>query len=112
MVCFEIELSLFILPKANRNALDQRVQHLMRHCNADIQKLSQTDSSIEYKFRVCDESATSLLRDFPTPFNVKKITILRTGETLYLYRHHHEPPQIPLLKNVYWLAKSTERWRI
>lgn len=110
MVCFEVEISLFVPEKGNPAALDSRVQHLARHINADLRKLSQTNGLIEYSFRLCDEDAKTLLRDFPTPFHVKKISLLHPGGLLYLYKNHREPPRVPLLKDIYWLAKSTERW--
>lgn len=111
MVCFELEISLLLHQRSNEAALDQRIQHIARHCNADLRKLTTTDSTMEYVIRVCDEATTCFLHDCPTPFIVKKITFLHTGETLYLHRKHHEPPCIKLLKDVYWLAKSTERWK-
>ena len=109
MVCFELEISLHLQQRSNQAALEQRIQHLARHCNADIRKLS-TGSTMDYVLRVCDEATVCFLRDCPTPFHVKKITILRTGELLYLHRNHHQPPSIKLFQDVYWLAKSTERW--
>ena len=112
MVCFEVEISLLVPDKGIPAALDRRVQHLARHCNADLRKVCQTASCIDYYLRLCDEDAKTLLRDFPTPFNVKKITLLHPGGVLYLHRNHHSPPRIPLLKDVYWLAKSTERWKV
>jgi len=112
MVCFEIEITVAIPHRANQEAIERRVQHLARHCNADIHKICQTNEAIDYKFRLCDGDGKTLLRDFPTPFNVKQITILRPETVLYLHRNHQEPPRVPLLKDVYWLAKSTERWRL
>lgn len=112
MVCFEIEISLLLHQRSNQAALERQIQHLARHCTADLRKLSIGASTMNYSLRLCDESAACFLRDCPTPFHVKKITILRTGELLYLHRKHHEPPPIKLLKDVYWLAKSTERWKI
>lgn len=112
MVCFEVEISLAIRDRASPAALESRVHHLAHHCNADLKRVSQTENTIEYSLRLCDEDAKTLLRDFPTPFNVKKIILLHPGSILYLHRNHHEPPRIPLLKDVYWLAKSTERWRV
>ena len=112
MVCFELQISLLLHQRSNQAALDQQIKHLAHHCNADLQKLTQTASTMDYVIRICDESTVSFLRDCPTPFHVKKISLLRTGETLYLYRRHHEPPSIKLLKDIYWLAKSTERWKV
>jgi hypothetical protein len=112
MVCFDIEISVAIPQRANQGAMERSIQHLARHCNADIQKICQTNEAIDYKFRLCDGDGKTLLRDFPTPFNVKQITILRPETILYLHREHHEPPRSTLLKDVYWLAKSTERWKV
>jgi hypothetical protein len=112
MVCFELEVSLILHQRSNEAALDRQIQHLVRHCNADLRNFTQTVGAMDYSIRVCDQSAASLLRDFPTPFNVKKITLMRTGEILYLHRKHSMPPRIPLLKDIYWLAKSTERWKV
>ncbi len=112
MVCFEVEITLALSQRVNQGALERRVEHVVRHCNADLRKVSQTDFAIDYTIRLCDEETKTLLRDLPTPFNVKRVTILRTKSPLYTYRNHHVPPQIPLLQDIYWLAKSTERWKI
>jgi hypothetical protein len=111
MVCFSVDIVLQIPKRSNVEALERRVAHLMHHCNADYTKQKQTENLFFYNARICDEDAVTLLRDFPTPFNVQCITLLHTGETLYLYRKHHNPPPILLYKKIYWLAKSTERWK-
>jgi hypothetical protein len=112
MVCFALDIVVAIPRGGNMGAVERRVEHLVRHCDADQTKQVLSDNSISYSIRVCDESTVALLRDLPQPFNVSKIDLLATGENLYTYRKHHEPPRIPLLKDVYWLAKSTERWKI
>jgi hypothetical protein len=113
MVCFSIEL---LVPKSERDygnrAVLRRVEHLLRHCNTNYEKVKETESFWLYLVQICDEDAVTLLRDLPTPFNVLAINILHTKENLYTYRKHRSPPPILLYKKVYWLAKSTERWKL
>lgn len=75
-----------------------------------MKKMEQTDEFTHYKICVCDEETVALLRDLPQPFSVNQITFKRTGGTLYVFKHHKQPPPIPLLRDVYWMAKSAERW--
>jgi hypothetical protein len=111
MVCFKLEIA---VPKMKRQcnniALESRMKHLLKHYNADYSKLKETAEFTHYKVLVCDEETVSLLRDFPQPFGVTTITLLRTGENLYTFKQHHQPPPNPLLRDVYWMAKSTEKW--
>ena len=113
MVCFVIELVLPLSKKpSNDVVIQRRFEHLIHHLNAESEKIKETDELRHYIVRLCDEDAITLLRDMPLPFNVVSILIQRTGEFLYQHRRHHSPPQIPLYKSVYWLAKSTERWKL
>lgn len=113
MVCFVIELSVGKSEREmNNEAIQRRILHLARHCNADIQKTNETSTRFYYRVQLCDADAVSLLRDMPQPFHVQQITLLHSKQVLYVYRKHETPPPIPLLKSVYWLAKSTERWKL
>ena len=113
MVCFVIELVLPKSSKANNDVVIQRrFEHIVHHLNAESEKIKETDELRHYIVRLCDEDAITLLRDIPLPFNVMSIVIQRTNEFLYEHRRHHTPPPIHLYKSVYWLAKSTERWKL
>ena len=111
MSCFTIEL---VLPKQRREicqrAAQSRVEHIIKNCNGILKSLDKSNESIVYEIVVCNEDAAILLRDFPMPFYVQKITILSTGYPLYVFRKHSLPPPSLLYKHVYWLAKSTERY--
>lgn len=113
MVCFEVKV---VVPKSgrvmNNEVIQRKIGHLARHCNADYKKTQETENNYYYTIRLCDEDAVTLLRDLPTPFHVERISILRTNEILYIYRRHISPPHYYLLKEIYWLAKSTERWTL
>ena len=113
MVCFTVHIA---LPQPGREsntlALERRIEHLVRHCNAQITQEQEIDKQRYYEIRVCNEDGVSLLRDFPSPFTVLKVDYLHTDGNLYTYRKHCPPPRTTLLKQVYWLAKSTERWRL
>ena len=112
MVCFQVEIC---IPRREREqneaALESRIQHILKHNNAEYKKLTETEDKRTYSIRVCDEETVSVLRDFPQPFHVKQIQLSRSGEILYLYRRHFQPPRIPLFQNVYWMAKSAEKWK-
>ena len=111
MVCFELEIICQIPKNGNQAAIERRVEYILRHCNAESQRKESSNTTISYVIRVCDDGAVGILRDLPTPFNVTYINIL-SGGNLYTYRNHREPPRIRVLKDIYWLAKSTERWKI
>lgn len=112
MVCFVLHIT---QPLGNREcnnvALERRIQHLAHHCNAQLSASIQVGRTKEYEVKLCDHDTVAFLRDFPIPFAVNKIDVLHSNYNLYTHRKHHSPPQIPLLKDIYWLAKSTERWR-
>ena len=113
MVCFVVHLLLPLQDREYNNAaLERRVEHLTHHTNAIVWKTERYENQRYYQIRVCDEDTVTLLRDFPTPFSVLQIDYLHSGENLYTYRKHHSPPRIRLLKNIYWWAKSTERWKL
>jgi hypothetical protein len=113
MVCFVIHILLPLHTRtANNAALERRVEHLLHHTNSLVWKTVTLKNQKYYQIRVCDEDTVSLLRDFPTPFTVLQIDYLQSGENLFTYRKHHSPPHIPLLQEIYWLAKSTERWKL
>jgi len=103
-----------VLPKQKRElcnlAIQSRVEHIVKNCNGILKSVKETEGYLVYEAVVCNEDASTLLRDLPMPFCVKKIDILSTGKNLYLFRKHCQPPSSPLYKNVYWLAKSTERY--
>jgi hypothetical protein len=112
MVCFRIDL---VFPKqVTKNSytgvIEARAEHLFKHRNAAIKGKIDTPSSVEYIVSVCDQDTVELLRDLPTPFIVKSITLLYTKQVLYLHKKHHQPPCDKIFRDVYWLAKSTERW--
>ncbi len=113
MVCFLVHILIPLQQRdCNNTALDSHVEHLVRHLNATIHKTVRYETETFYEIAVCDEDTVALLRDFPTPFSVLKIDFLQNKQNLFTYRKHHSPPRIPLLKNIYWLAKSTERWKL
>lgn len=113
MVCFVVDILVpYHQRESNNIALDRRIGHIARHTNSSIWASKLYEDQKYYQFRVCDEDAITLLRDLPTPFSVLKIDYLQSGENLFTYRNHKSPPHIPLLKQVYWLAKSTERWKL
>ncbi len=113
MVCFVIHILLPLQSRDSNNAaLQRRVEHIVDHANASLWKTLLLKDQTYYQIRVCDEDAVIILRDFPTPFTVLQIDYLQSGESLFTYRKHHSPPHIPLLQKIYWLAKSTERWRL
>jgi hypothetical protein len=113
MVCFVVEILLPVQQReCNNAALQRRIEHLAHHTNASIWNMIRYDDQNYYQFRVCDEDTMTLLRDFPTPFSVLQINYLHSNENLYTYRKHHSPPTVTLLKQIYWLAKSTERWKL
>lgn len=111
MVCFVLHITQPLKDRECSNvALERRIQHLARHCNAHLSASIEVGRTKEYEVKVCDEDTVAFLRDFPIPFAVNKIDVLHSKYNLYTHRQHHSPPQIPLLKDIYWLAKSTERW--
>lgn len=113
MVCFVVHILLPKKPRACNNiALQRQVEHLVRHQNGHLCREEDLESSKYYEIRICDEDTIALLRDFPAPFTVLKIDYLQSGENLFTYRNHKSPPRIPLLKTIYWSAKSTERWNL
>jgi hypothetical protein len=105
-----------VLPKQRRElcnlAAQSRAEHIVKNSRATLRNVNETKESIVYEVIVCNEDASTLLRDFPMPFYVKKIDIVSTGHNLYLFRKHRRLPSSEhvLYKNVYWLAKSTERY--
>ena len=113
MVCFSVHI---LIPEpgreSNRLALERRIEHLVDHCNGQVCQMVPLENQQYYDIRICDEDTVGLLRDFPTPFTVVKVDYLQSGENLYTYRKHCPPPHVHLLKQIYWLAKSTERWRL
>jgi hypothetical protein len=113
MVCFSVHI---LIPEpgreSNRIALEQRIQYIVKQCTGQVYKILSLENQQYYEIRTCDEDTVSLLRDLPTPFTVVKVDYLQSGENLYTYRKHCSPPRIHLLKQIYWLAKSTERWRL
>ena len=112
MVCFRIHLCFPPSKRESSNsALQSRIEHIIRHSNASITGFIEYRGIQEYQISICDEETVALLRDLPTPFAVSNIDILHSNINLYKHRQHQSPPRIPLLQNIYWLAKSTERWQ-
>ena len=113
MVCFSIQIFVPQQEKeSNNSVLDRRVKQICKYMNAKIYQEQEKGDLKFYEVRLCDTDAVGLLRDLPTPFAVGRIDILHVNTNLYLHRNHHPPPRIPLLKDIYWLAKSTERWNL
>lgn len=113
MVCFVVHIVLPLQPRNSNNAaLERRVEHIARHANATLCSKVNLDHMLYYQYRVCENDTITLLRDFPTPFSVLQIDYLQSGENLFTYRKHKSPPHVPLLKQLYWLAKSTECWNL
>lgn len=113
MVCFSLQI---FIPQQKRQfnnaAIERRVKHTIHHMNAQIYKEDEQNGMKFYEVRICDEDTVGLLRDLPLPFAVGRIDMPHYNANLYLYKHHHAPPRVPLLKDIYWLAKSTERWKL
>jgi hypothetical protein len=113
MVCFSIQIFIPQQQRESNNAvIHQKVKQICKYMNAEIMKEEQQSTLKFYEIRACDNDTVGLLRDLPTPFAVGRIDFLHFNTNLYLHRKHHAPPRIPLLKDIYWLAKSTERWKL
>ena len=111
MVCFIIKLQVNIPSHGERGTIQRLTEHVFFHSNADFSKTAETITCFFYSIRVCDEDTLTVLRDLPQPFHVESIHYLQSGDPLYMYRRHKQPPFNPLLQDIYWLAKSTEKWK-
>lgn len=115
MVCFEIEIAFPLSWRDDsNNVFLHRIEHLRKHYNGDALQTSLKETYQHLTFAFCDEDAVGFLRDVPHPTICVQIKFLRTDVALYSnYKYTGRkvvPPKAPLLKKVYWMASSLERW--
>jgi hypothetical protein len=116
MVCLELEIAFPIPPRyASEQTYLQRIDHLRKHYNADFIAKHYKGDFVHALFAVCDEEAAGFLRDLPAPTFCVKISYLRNDTVLYTnykYTGLYTPaPKILILKKIYWLASSLEKWQ-
>lgn len=115
MVCFQVSLSFQRVPRRLVNLMiDQRLEHLFRHCSAELKEkafLYETFSYV-YTVLVCDEDAVRLLRDAPLQVTCLEIQLRSSGSLFYsnpkLTGKWVRPPRDLELKRVYWSASKLE----
>lgn len=97
--------------------IDQRLEHLFRHCSAELKEKAYLFDSSEYLYTVlvCDEDAVRLLRDVPIQVTCVEVTLRKSGTLLYsnpkLTTQWIRPPPYDLLfKRVYWSAAKLEKF--
>jgi hypothetical protein len=95
--------------------IDQRLDHLFRHCSAELKEKVYLFDSSEYLYTVlvCDEDAVRLLRDAPSHVTCVEILLRTSGSVLYsnaklTTRWVRPPPHDLLFKRVYWSASKLE----
>lgn len=116
MVCFDIFLAYPLHSREKRNVVfAARIKHLRRHYNVDETSSFSTDSTRYVRVSVCDDDAIGFLRDLPEPTYCVWIRFLRSNALFYANSkatgNWVVPPKELLLKRVYWLASSLEKWQ-
>lgn len=118
MTCFSILVCLpedIATPKIT--ALNEkRLRILLRTRNPRYFQ-RKADDGLEYHVALCDEDAIQFLNALPQPLYVKEIRYLYDPKWLLFsnrwLRNAQEPTVKPLTlveKDVFWAAKTTERW--
>jgi hypothetical protein len=115
MVCFEVEIAVPLSQRHDsNNVFLQRIDHLRKHYNGDPLQSFVKQNYRHLRFAFCDEDAVGFLRDVPHATICVQIKFIRTDILLYSnYKYtgtSSVPPKQLLLKKVYWMASSLERW--
>lgn len=115
MVCFQVSLSFQKVPRRLVNVMiDQRLEHLFEHCNAELKEKAFLYETSTYVYTVlaCDEDAVRLLRDAPSQVTCVEIHLRTSGVLFYsnqkLTGGWVRPPRDSFLKRVYWSASKLE----
>lgn len=122
MSCFGIYIH---YPKSGRKHIDRMNEKFLfertRHIRAPFQILdTSTLETTHYYTQLCSEDVIQLLKDLNYPFYIARIEFLAHPYVLFVNRYRSREwlktdkqrilPKGKVMKDIYWLATSTERW--